>query len=296
MLLLTLSSFLVIDIVLCKEYIEYHPGDFPLIICSPHDGDLKPSDFADRVTEGCKVNKVCHYPRPSNCQDHSDDCDATTANDMNSQPIAREIYNRFIELKGVKPHLLINNLDRHKLDPNAPIDRGAQGHQHAEDAWRTYHGYLQKAHDEIDSNMPGLILDVHGTKHPANRTELGYLLHSSELNGGTGQVKLTSLRAMGERNGLSVDDLMTGPNSFGALMQESGFAAVPSPDIPYPGNDLYFTGGYTTYTYGSKYGGQVDAIQAETPWGVRCCDDMRMAFAHAVAQDIVTFMEKYYNQ
>ena len=36
---------------------------------------------------------------------------------------------------------------------------------------------------------------------------------------------------------------MTGPNSFGAFMQNSGFAAVPSPDIPYPGSDHYFTGG-----------------------------------------------------
>ena len=33
--------------------------------------------------------------------------------DTNTQPIAREIYAKIVELKNVRPHLLINNLHRY---------------------------------------------------------------------------------------------------------------------------------------------------------------------------------------
>ena len=39
------------------------------------------------------------------------------------------------------------------------------------------------------------------------RTELGYRITSSQLNHGTGQVKDCSMRALGERMGLSFDDV-----------------------------------------------------------------------------------------
>jgi len=291
----TLTFLLVPTIILGTDYIEYSAGDFPVIICSPHDGHLKPSEFSNRTEHGCKIDGVCHFPRPTNCPD-KDKCDAVILSDTNTQPIAREIYAKIVELKNVRPHLLINNLHRIKMDPNAEIDVGAQGDSHAEDAWHTYHNYAQQAHDHINAGGPGLLVDIHGTADKPNRTELGYRITSSQLNGGTGQVKDSSFRALGERMGLSFDDLMTGPYSFGAFMQNSGFAAVPSPDIPYPGSDHYFTGGYTTNRYGSKHGGVVDAVQAEIPWGVRCCEDMRMAFSDAVAQDIIDFMEMFYGQ
>jgi len=295
MLIPILIFLLMPSIILSTDYIEYSPGDFPVIICSPHDGHLKPSEFSNRVEEGCKIDRVCKFPRPSNCPTN-DHCNAVNKSDTNTQPIAREIYAKIVELKNVRPHLLINNLHRTKMDPNAEIDVGAQGDSHAEDAWNLYHNYAQQAHDHINAGGPGLLVDIHGTVDKPYRTELGYKITSSQLNHGTGQVKDSSMRALGERMGLSFDDLMTGPNSFGAFMQNSGFAAVPSPDIPYPGSDHYFTGGYTTGRYGSKYGGQVDAVQAEIGWDVRGDEDVRMAFSAAVAQDIIAFMEMFYGQ
>ena len=66
---------LVPSIILSTDYIEYSPGDFPVIICSPHDGHLHPSEFPNRVEKGCKIDGVCQFPRPSNCKD-DDKCEA----------------------------------------------------------------------------------------------------------------------------------------------------------------------------------------------------------------------------
>ena len=46
-------------------------------------------------------------------------------------------------------------------------------------------------------------------------------------------------------------------------MNEEGLDAVPSTQDPSPNGDSYFSGGYTVRRYGSRYGGDVDAIQME---------------------------------
>lgn len=46
-------------------------------------------------------------------------------------------------------------------------------------------------------------------------------------------------------------------------MNEEGLDAVPSTQDPSPNGESYFSGGFTVREYGSRYGGDIDAIQME---------------------------------
>ena len=66
--------------------------------------------------------------------------------------------------------------------------------------------------------------------------------------------------------------LLHGPESLGGLLTGAGYKTVPSdsPDEkPVPESQEYFRGGYTVQTYGSKDGGEVDAIQIEVQSEIR---------------------------
>ena len=95
------------------------------------------------------------------------------------------------------------------------------------------------------------------------------------------------------------ETLLTGDLSFGAMLEEEGFNADPSPRQPAPGGkifafnvtrksylivtgtDRYLSGGYVTKTYGSRDTmGPFDAIQIETPVEV---NDEKHAVAFAIS-------------
>jgi len=100
--------------------------------------------------------------------------------------------------------------------------------------------------DAIVVEGPGLLIDLHGQGHHQNSTELGYRITNDDLNHGTGRLEDCSFRALGERTGMDLAELLSGPASFGALMEQTGFHAVPSNRQPAPNGDKYFAGGYIT--------------------------------------------------
>ena len=69
---------------------------------------------------------------------------------------------------------------------------------------------------------------------------------------------------------------------------------VPSEEYPSPGDGKYYTGGYITRTYGSLEGGQVDAIQIESPRILRGGDAKMDAYVKALAKVVVRFYEENY--
>ena len=121
------------------------------------------------------------------------------------------------------------------------------------------------------------------------RTELGYLIKKDDLNSGNYQPEDTSIRGLVERTGKDLtevlifhlyayDDifscfvhrqLLHGHESLGGLLTSAGYITVPSHDKKTPGSQKYFRGGYTVQTYGSKDGGEVDAIQIEVQSEIR---------------------------
>ncbi len=131
-----------------------------------------------------------------------------------------------------------------------------------------------------------------------NSTEVGYAIPRESLNALDFDVSKSSVRRLARERNLNGADLLIGPGSFGALLEEEGFNAVPSPRQVCPGPDKYYSGGYITQRHGSTGGGMVDAIQVETPREARVDGgpEKRQEFARALGVAIARFYQMHYQQ
>ena len=263
-------------------YVEYIPGNIPVIISVPHGGYLTPGEIPDRDCDGCVYTR-----------------------DSYTQELGRELFEFLFEQTGCYPHMIINLLHRKKFDANRDIDDAADGDLTVESAWRSYHRFLDTAkHISSTSHERGLLLDLHGHGHEIQRIELGYLLSRSELQlddeilNHPDYIKESSIRRLAGDNltGMTLSGLLRGETSLGTLLEDAGIAAVPSEIFPFPQDgEPYFTGGYNTRRHGSVEGGFVDAIQIECHQEIRFDSTTRVTFADSFAHIILEFMETHYD-
>ena len=136
-------------------YIEYRPGNGPIVLSAPHGGDLEPDTIPDRTN-------------------------GTTVEDSYTREVGIMVQDYFHET--ARPHLIICHLARTKLDANREISEAAQGNPEAELAWHEYHAFIEKARQAVvDAYGRGLYVDIHGQSHPENWTECGMLLSGNNL-------------------------------------------------------------------------------------------------------------------
>jgi hypothetical protein len=201
-------------------YVEYIPGDLPLILSGPHGGNLCPDEIPDRT-----------YGTIGSC--------SPTGSDTNTLPLVTTIRSVFFESTGHTPHIILLRLARPKLDANRKIEEAAQGNPFSENTWSEYHGFVDVAKDTISKEFGfGLYMDMHGHGHDIPRIELGYLLSKTDLQ--TSGLNLphmidkSSFKTLSEislastPSSTSFTDIIRGPKSLGSLLEERGIRAVPS--------------------------------------------------------------------
>jgi len=264
------------------NYIEYIPGTLPIIISAPHGGYLEPDIIPDRT---------CNDP--------------VYANDAFTQELIREvqasIYNEF----GCYAHVVINLLDRRKLDANRNLTEGACGNDSAVQAWNDFNGFLDDAEALVMGQYgKGFYIDLHGHGNPIQRLEIGYLLYDDELqlsddilNTDTYITYSSILNLVNTNAGaLSHAALLRGENSFGTLISDKGYPSVPSAADPFPNTgENYYSGGYNTIQRSSYNGGTIDGIQIECNMsGVRNTAENRKQFADSLAAVLRTYLTTHY--
>lgn len=257
-------------------YIEYFPGQLPIVLAAPHGGKLIPKELPDRTSGRLQR-------------------DAQTAE--LAMEMRAEMQRRF----GQAPHLVICHLARIKLDANRDLKEAAQGHATAEKAWHEYHAFLEEAEKSILLSHPrGLYLDIHGHSHPKQRLELGYLLDKGEIQWPDERLNApevaarTSVRLLA---GSSPDDfsrLLRGPHCLGALLEKQGVPCVPSPSAELAVEDLYFSGGYNTSRHGSLDGRGLDAVQIEAPVDYRREKGGRETLARALTAALEPYFARHF--
>lgn len=262
-------------------YVEYIPGNLPVVLSAPHGGYLEPTSIPDRDCVGCV------YIR-----------------DAYTQELSRSIVDDFEEETGCYPHLIINLLHRKKFDANRSIETAADSNLIVEQAWHAYHEFIDSAKAKVIHDFgKGLFLDLHGHGHTIQRIEVGYTLTSTELQQPDSVINTvpyvddSSIRSLVNDNlqALTHAELLRGPESFGTLLANKGVPAVPSVQDPFPGpSDLYFTGGYNTDRHGSENGGNIDAIQLECHQTVRFDSTIRENFADSLTGVINEFIALHY--
>ena len=174
-----------------------------------------------------------------------------------------------IELRcGRRPYVVTTTLHRIKCDMNREIGEAAQGDKDAEAVWQVYHDALAAASEAAQQYGDGqiLFLDIHGHGHPNDWIEVG---HAAPLDG---------------------SEWISGETSVGAYLTAQGFKAVPSPDIPDPGDEKYFNGGYITRHYRSD---AVRTIQFELSGPMRK-EDKRHDTARRIADALSEFIPTHF--
>lgn len=253
-----------------NHYIEYIVGNLPIVISSPHGGNLKPSGIPNR-----------RYGR--------------TVRDSYTDLLARDISEAFYSHFDAYPHVIICRLSRMKLDCNRPVEEAAQGSPEAIKAWNAFHAFIDEAKSAaIRSSSKGIYIDLHGHGHSRALQELGYNLGNRQLQLKGAEFEelssKSSIRKLASRSSLSFEELLRGPHSFGGILEAQGYPCVPSPLNRDAGTDPYFGGGYNTWRHCSNSVDSIYGFQIETPYSVRRNSASRKAFAAAFVESVVRFL------
>ena len=65
--------------------------------------------------------------------------------------------------------------------------------------------------------------------------EIGYLISTDNLNSNNYNTNWTGIRLLGEELQQYGEELIIGPESFGAFLSDYNVCSVPAPDYPHPG-------------------------------------------------------------
>lgn len=252
------------------EFIEYIPGDLPLVLAAPHGGLLAPEEIPDRKN-------------------------GVVGTDVNTQELARTIADVIHAETGRHIHLIICRLHRRKLDANREIVEAAQGNKIAEQAWSKHHDFIDEACEAAVRKFGvAFLIDLHGHAHPVPHVELGYLQDAPALAKADAalnekaSVNSSSLRWIVEHSRLSHAELLRGPMSFGALLEQNDFLATPSPRLPVP-PEPFFRGGYTVNRH-CQSNRNVTGLQIETNRPrLRDTPENRLKFARALLSTLQTY-------
>jgi hypothetical protein len=256
-------------------YIEYIAGDLPLVISVPHGGDLRPDEIPDREQ-------------------------AVTVADTWSIDYALAVADVIYQLTGHRAHVVINHLQRVKLDANRDLAYGAQDSPEAQQAWHEFHEFIDLAETSaVEQCGRGLYLDLHTNGQAGGWVQLGYgvpasdfLLSNEDLDR-PAHVAESSLRSLSNVSGEGLAALLRGEHSLGSLLEARGYRAVPSNIVPWPHGITYYDGGYNLFRHGSRNGGGVDGIQIETSIDYVRPESIQ-TYSRVLGEAILSFMEMHY--
>lgn len=280
------------------QYCEFHEGSFNtnIILVSGHDGMEKPKSIPNRDA-GCWINKTCVYNHKcvngnKGIEKNYKHCAIKDRNDVYSRNmttmLAREIYN----MTGIRPHVIINNLYREKLDVNRKLDLASFGVPEAMNAWYDFHNFIDQAKAMLKGRR-GIVLDIHGNSISEHWNMFGYMAHPSSLDNEKVHPNETSIKSLAEHVEVPFDKLLRGTNSLAHFMQMLGFRSVPNIKHRYPRGRHYFRGGYTVGRHGSKFGGNIDAVIVEIYEEYRTLEKSYM-FVSALAKSLLKYMDLNY--
>ena len=261
-----------------NNYTQYHVGTLPVVISVPHGGLVAPASIP---------NRTCNNP--------------TTVTDGRTIELARQIDTALFNLTGCRPHLIICNLRRTKIDCNRNIEDGACGNSEAETAWTEFHDFIDTAQFLAQNQYEGkaLYIDLHGHGKMPYRLELGYGLSGTAYNN-TDSVLNTQAYIASSSIGNLVNtnvsgsthaQLLRGDYALGTLLADAGFPSVPSRQSPNTGGFPYFNGGYNTFNYTCLApGNTVNGLQIECDSIVRSNYPNRKLFADSAAAVLVRYL------
>jgi N-formylglutamate amidohydrolase len=237
-----------------QKFLTLWAGMLPIILSAPHGGRQSIPGVSARRGIG-----VAQF---------------TTERDSNTDELAEKIASKIEQKAGAKPFLVVAQFERKYVDANRPRN-GAYESAAASAYYDAYHHALERACDQVRRDWGrGLLLDIHGQGAEAE----------------------TIFR--GTDNGKSVTELersfgreaLVGEKSIFGQLKLRGYKIAPT--LVETDREHRYAGGYTTRTYGSHRGTNIDAIQLEFGTSLRARANLERT-ATDLAEGILIFSRAY---
>jgi hypothetical protein len=229
-----------------RNYIEYIPGNLPIIISVPHGGI---------VQSGETIGGTFYPDNDSTLPDRT--C-GNIERDAHTDILVREIQQGIFQRTGCYPHVIINNLHRSKLDPNRAFSEATCGNSNAADYWNAYHNFIWQASATVEANWgKGIYIDLQSQDHAIPRIEVGYNISAISLNtanlNAASIINASTIRNLvtNNTNNLTHEELIRGTNSLGELFQNSSGVLYSSLGLAGCGN----SSGYRSIPSATNNGG-----------------------------------------
>ena len=257
--------------ILKKKYIIKKEGNIPLILLSPHSGNIDLKKIPRRENY---IN--CKWKDGNNAKCHSynnllSKIFFITENDGPLNDLVEKITKSIFKLTGKTPYIVMSNIIRGEIDMNRESYLGTEN-EVALSIWKCYFNTIDKYTKSIISKFEkGLIIDFHGYKKRKSNNkkiiQLGYGFNKIILKNileRSDKLKYKNKNLFNKLNSDTIYDNIYGNNSLGSIFDSLNLNAYPSKkykDITKIKNFKYYNGGYTT----KRYMYNLNTIQLEFP-------------------------------
>lgn len=253
-----------------NDYIEYIPGDLPILIASPHGGTLDTDHLPivlDRGTDG--GSQLSSLMTMDSIVEYTDGC---------------------------RPHVILNHIrPRHFLGTN-PMIYSSGSHPEANQAWSDYHNFVETAKAKIVEDWgAGHYFDMHTTARPRNQIGMG--ITGTELNGPDSvlmnRADESTVKHICSAGGADFLEFLRGDECFGSALQDDGWDSTPSWDNLAPSGPFFYAG-QNTWRHGSNDYGVIDATHVESSANYINTSSNRPHYSASVGKAMIQIMEVFY--
>jgi N-formylglutamate amidohydrolase len=229
-------------------------GALPIVITAPHGGRQAIAGVPER-----RGNGVPQF---------------TVRRDNNTAELTHLLAARLAERLGARPFMIVADFERKYIDANRSPQQAYEV-PGAKIFYDHYHGAVGAAVVQVKRQWGhGFLIDVHGQT-------------AEEESIFRGTDNRATVQSLIERHGIHA---LSGPKSILGLLHATGYRVLP--DLNGQDRERQYTGGYTTRTYGSHRGTQVDAMQLELGTNLRRKANLERT-ASDLAQAIAIFAKEY---
>lgn len=260
-----------------KEYIEYIPGNLPIVLSAPHGGYNKTKEISDRTRSALNQDKQ-------------------------TLELTLDLQKEFYNATGRYPYVIINRLHRTELDPNREYEVATQGDSIAAIAYNEFHSFIDRAEKDVFEKWgTGFYIDIHAHPYKDRKIELGYLLEADllffsdeELNDDL-FIEKSSIKNFIKKSKYTFAEVIRGTVSLGAMLDKRGYPSMPSPAKPEPKDQYFFSGGYNTAVHAAKPEYNFNGLQIETYWdGLRDTPENINKFSKVFVEVLIDYLKLHY--
>jgi hypothetical protein len=254
-----------------NNYVEYIPGNLPIIIGAPHAGSLTPAHLPIELDRG------------------------TDGGTLQSSLLVMDSIMQ--ATNGCRPHLIINHLHPKIFVCTGDMIEASGLHSEVNQAWFDFNNFIEIAKTKTNDDWgKGHYFEMHTTARVRNQIGLGLSANNLSLPDVTlsTMASASTVKHLCTVGGADFLEVVKGDTCLGSLLEAEGWNSSPSYADPQPASPFFYAG-KNTWRHGSNAFGAIDATHIESSAAYINSSTNRPQYSGDLAKAMLTFMETFYN-